>query len=1247
MKSIGMGIALLLAGCLAGQQPCAPQVNLGSNISFCSGNAITLDATWPNSSYSWSTGATSATITVSASGTYWVTVTNSCGSDSDTIQINASQPLNPNLGPDRNFCANGSVNLSLPVQAFTSYQWSTGSFSNAITVSQAGTYWVEASNACGVFRDTVTLGVDQPLSFSLGPDITECQQDTIYLQAPAAVAGASLRWTGGVTADSLAVSQSGAYVLTATNACGAFTDTVQVTFQQSLDPIPVQRAQLCPGSSVTLSSPHPGSYAWSTGGSGNSITVSQPGIYTLDLTTACGTITDSVEVFYPDTLQPDLGPDTLVCGGTSLTLTPGLSQGSFFWSTGAGSGSITVNSSGTYWVRVSNGCQFFYDSVQVTFGSFPTRPIADTLTYCPGGNPAIADVSQSLSGTSYQWSSGSSQPVDTFQTTGAQWVAITNGCGRDTFDFYVKADAPRQVDLGSDTVETCQSVSLQVTGLRPTDSLSWNAGGNPGENPITVNQGGTYIATVHNACGQYRDTALVRVNQPPEGLSQNAYTKCQGSPPLTLQLPPQPNPRTKILWSNGDTTRSTLLGVGQHTVRVSNSCDTILDSIQIQSVQPLQLDLGPDTVICEGGQAQVDVSALVTDTLRWSDGSQARTRQFTQSDTLVLTVGNACGLVRDTLRIRRILNPVERLFDQAFCLGSSLTLDASQPQALSYQWNNGSSDSAITVSTPGVYVCTIANACDTLVDSVRVSVDTSLGTVDLGRDTIFCAGTLLLDAGQHSGASYLWQDGSQNQTFNVTQSGTYYVTVTNSCGLRQDTIQVLITGPPVAVLGTTVRYCENNTLTLNAQNPGSTYQWNTGDTTQRITVSSPGFYWVTITNDCGTASDTVEAVPEEPLDSLELGPDTTICQGDTLELNTDYPRYFATWSDSSHDTRLAVSQTGTYWVTLRNACGTYRDTINVQVNNSTAPFSLGRDTVICEVGDSLLLTGPDSLQRYRWNTGDTTQKIWVSQEGGYRLTVTNFCGYQQSDSIWVEGHRPLSLDLGPDTVLCAGQSLTVDAGITAFPVNWTDGATGPVRTLNRGGLYVARSTNACGTAVDAIRVRYRPQPRLESEQIESCRDDSIRVSIPDFVQGQPFDFSGYQIQWADGYGEAVRYLRDSGLYVLQFTDRCSTYTKEYEHEKDLCICPVFVPTAFSPNGDGTNDEFTVRGACEYETFRLTIFNRWGEQVFQTDDPRQPWRGRSGQGSLPQGVYTYYLRYSWDEVDQYFRQEKQGTITLLR
>lgn len=1243
-------LLLLLWGSQAAlAQPCAPQVNLGSNIAFCSGNTITLDAFWPNSSYQWSTGDTTPQINVTSSGIYGVQVTNSCGTGGDTIQITASQPVNVNLGANRSFCANSPLSLSAPLQSSTNYTWSNNSSSNSITVSQGGTYWVEATNSCGTYRDTVQLQVDSIPNVSLGPDILECQDSTVTIPAPSTQG--SVLWSTSSTADSLVVAQSGTYWFALTNSCGTFRDTIQVDFQNDLDPISPENVQLCPGSSVSFGTNISGSYQWSHGPTSPQVTVNTPGSYVLTINTACGSFKDTVLVQSPSPLMPQLGPDTLLCAGQSLNLDPGTSSGSFLWSTSATSPTISVSQAGTYWVRVSNGCNYFYDTIQVSGGSFPVQPFPDTLLYCTGGSLTV-DASSSTPGSQYRWSTSSTSATETFSSLGNYWVAISNGCGQDTFFFQVVEEIPPTVNITPDSLVSCQSISIMATGLGNLDTLLWaQPNGNivaQGQNPLIVNSSGTYIASVSNSCGTARDSVVVQKNRAPQRMPDDTITICSNAIMTVLTAPSQPNPRTRFSWSTGDTTRSTTVsGPGIYTITIRNQCDTVSSTIVVQSEPPLSFDLGSDTTICEGQQVNLDVSSLPADSIRWSDGSQQSLRQINYSDTLILSAYNACGVQRDTISITRILLPREQLQDTAFCQGSSLTLDAGQPQASSYLWNTQASSASITINTPGWYYCTISNSCGSLRDSVRVTVDTSLGTVDLGPDTIFCSGTLTLDAGQHSGASYRWQDGSTQDTFQVRQSGSYHVTVNNACGVRQDTIQVLITGPPVAILGNSVTYCRNNTLTLNAQNPGSSYQWNTGDTTQSITVSNPGLYWVEITNDCGTDIDTVRAVPEAPLSDLNLGPDTTICQGDTLELFTGYPGQFATWSDNSHDSRLEVYQSGTYWVRLSNACGIYTDTIELQVNSSTPPFSLAGDTVLCEAGDSLQVKGPDSLASYQWSTGDTSRSIWVKQGGNYALTVTNFCGYTSSDSLTVEGHRPLNPDLGPDTVLCAGSTYELDPGISDFPITWNTGLSSPTLTVDQGGIYVAQSRNACGTFTSSVRIAYRPEPSLPDREVEICKEDSLLVDPEAFMKESSFDFSKYTVSWQDGYPNLQRALQDEGVYTLEFQDRCATYSQDFRLQTDFCDCPIFFPNAFTPNGDGVNDSYRIQGACEFEVFHLRIFNRWGQLVFESEDRAQDWDGQKQGQRLPEGTYTYYLYYEWSEVDRIFSREKRGTITLLR
>ena len=93
-------------------------------------------------------------------------------------------------------------------------------------------------------------------------------------------------------------------------------------------------------------------------------------------------------------------------------------------------------------------------------------------------------------------------------------------------------------------------------------------------------------------------------------------------------------------------------------------------------------------------------------------------------------------------------------------------------------------------TSPGIYNDTLTTAagCDSII-STRLSIDSTL-VVDLGKDTILCEGESILLNASNPNASYLWQNQSTNQTFIVTQQGTYWLSVTNNCGANSDTIIV-------------------------------------------------------------------------------------------------------------------------------------------------------------------------------------------------------------------------------------------------------------------------------------------------------------------------------------------------------------------------------------------------------------------------------------------------------------------------
>jgi gliding motility-associated-like protein len=1516
---------LSFLSCISGsaQSPCAPQINLGSNINFCAGNSISLNASSSstNTSYLWSTGATTSSISVSSTGSYWVVATNSCGSDSDTIDILTSSPLILNLGPDQTLCTGNTLSLSTAFQTGTSYTWSTGSSSNMINVNSAGTYWLRASNACGIYTDTIVIDYENPVNINLGPNRIICLGTNINLNS--GTANGTRLWSNGSTGTSISISSSGTYWVEVTNACGLFRDTVSLNFVSNNQIFNSDTLSLCPGTSLSLTSNLTGSYLWSTGANSNSISVNSPGLYWLEITDSC-VVRDSIYIKGVPIPAPSLGADTVLCSGQSLNLNDTSSGFSRLWSDGTSGASLNITSGGTFWLRLDNGCQFYYDTININFTPRFTNPLADTSYIC-AGNAINFNAANAIAGTNYLWSNGIISPSATYNSAGNHWLILSNSCFTDTFPFVIVADSILNISLGSSNVTTCASShNLQLQGTTLNDSILWSTGQNQLLS-VSVNTSGKYWVRVTNKCGTYSDTLdLAFISSPPGILIDSLYLCSVDGSSVTAEAEFQPF--TQWQWSNGANTQSTILNsIGYHSVMAFNACDTISDSVYVKSVSALNFSLGPDTTLCPGQRIRInfsslgadsavwengsrntirnlnttgtyhlslfgpcgverdtiqiivipalssvltnqeiclgdsvfldasqsaaqqylwntgdtnsgiwvkntnvysvsirnfcetlvdsanvlvaqpivfslgadtticeddakniDLSNLNADAILWSDGSTALNRSFTNSGTYSATLSNACGSFTDTITIAQSLNPIPVLNDTTICSGTTISLDASQiqpctyfwsngstasainvnsaatywvsirntcdtivdsvsvsvvqninfslgadtafclgglksvnlslieadsiswsdgstlvsrdlfstgqyivrlfnacgvfsdtiniqvtslpvprlsdtsictgsivnlnavqSQATSYLWSNGSTASAINVTNGGTYWVSIRNSCDTLIDSVNLIEDLSLQAFNLGNDTIYCAGTLILDAGNQSNVNYLWQDGSTGRYLSVSGTGTYHVKVENSCGILRDTINVLVTGPPQVTLGNFVQYCNNNTLTLSAQNQGSSYLWSTGDTTQTIIINSPGPYWVEVTNLCGIDSDTiiaqVELQPQVPF----LQNDTIICLGDTIELSTGYSNLASLWNNGSRDFRLEVDQAGTYSAIISNSCGNFFDTVNVSVWSKPEPFDLGADTNLCANTSIINIGTAVNAVSYLWNTGSVSDSITVSQPGTYILTTTDFCGYTFSDTIIIATHFPLTIDFGPDLTICTDDSIVLDAGVTEHDVLWNDGFIGSVRSISVPGLYIANSTNSCGRYTDTIEIFLKPVPDFSDKSFLFCTDDSLLVKISEILDTSSFDYSDYSIYWQDGGEQNERYLYEDGDFTLIFEDQCKAYPLNFRLETKLCFCPLFIPSAFSPNSDGKNEAFGAVGDCEPISFNIQIFNRWGETTFRSSEMDIHWDGSINGKPAPQGAYLYRIVYEWSYLKRKFREEQTGTVSLLR
>lgn len=285
--------------------------------------------------------------------------------------------------------------------------------------------------------------------------------------------------------------------------------------------------------------------------------------------------------------------------------------------------------------------------------------------------------------------------------------------------------------------------------------------------------------------------------------------------------------------------------------------DTLRRTIQANL---LALNLGPDTLVCGATNILLNSSAAgSSNTFLWQDSSTNATYLATKPGLYWVEVKSNTGCIsRDSINVNLKPSPVFNLgADVAICQNDGFSLNAGAANAESYVWNTGAVTSAIAVSTAGLYWCeTNIGGCK-FRDSVSVAVKPS-PSVNLGNDLTVCEGVSVpLDA-TYLNATYLWQDGSTNPTYQVTQPGKYMVQVNYNGCKRSDTIQVNHNLKPGFTLGPDQFICPGTTILLNPSvNPSWQLLWQDGSTASSYTVTEIGSYKLTATNTCGTTTDEV------------------------------------------------------------------------------------------------------------------------------------------------------------------------------------------------------------------------------------------------------------------------------------------------------------------------------------------------------------------------------------------------------
>ena len=199
----------------------------------------------------------------------------------------------------------------------------------------------------------------------------------------------------------------------------------------------------------------------------------------------------------------------------------------------------------------------------------------------------------------------------------------------------------------------------------------------------------------------------------------------------------------------------------------------------------------------------------------------------------------------------------------------------------------------------------------------------------LGNDSTLCNEQSLTINLTRPGTTYLWNDGSINSVFTISQTGQYIAEIQNSCGTARDTINILYKQDPVINLPSDTLLCLGAKLFLDVTTEESNYSWQDGSTNSTYLVELPGKYKVDVTNYCNTVSDSLIVNYLSPPPQFSLGADTTLCPFNELKLSVNIPNSTFIWQDGSTDSNFNVTSPGEYSLTVLNLCGEFTDSIQV------------------------------------------------------------------------------------------------------------------------------------------------------------------------------------------------------------------------------------------------------------------------------------------------------------------------------
>ncbi len=626
---------------------------------------------------------------------------------------------------------------------------------------------------------TEMFGVFTPVqrcTVNAGPDKTICAGDSVTLTATGT---GNFRWSTGETTRTITVSPTTRtrYSVTSTLGSCSKTDYVYVNvLNVTAEAGPDQT--ICGGTSTTLTATGGGTYLWSTGETTATITVSpnQNTTYTVTVSNGSCQDSDSVTVNVAEQVHADAGPDKLICDDKDSTTLTASGGGTYLWSTGETTATITVSptQTTTYTVVVTKGDCQDTDMVTVTVSSLQVD-LGNDVSLCSDASKTLTAtiVSNTITApctdqVTFEWKkddqviAGATGQTLNVTMPGVYSVTARN-CNGCTATDLVVVNPKLEVDLGSDAVICAdEEVTLtpEITGYTGCDtgenvSYLWSTGATTPT--ITVSTSGTYSVTVTSCDNQCSVTDEVMVTVKPE-INANAGSDvviCYGENTVLTATG-----GGTYLWSTGETTPTITVNPTETTTYsvtvTANGC-TATDEVVVTVKPRIEANAGADVTVCYN--AETVLTATGGGTYLWSTGETTPTITVNLMETTTFTVAvtvDGCTVTDEVVVTVRPQIEVMASADVTICEAEDTVLTATGDEG-TYLWSTGETTPSITVnpSVTTTYTVSLTKDGCTVSDSVVVNVDRKVTIGD-----------------------YVWTDENRNGVQDANETGVNGVTAT-------------------------------------------------------------------------------------------------------------------------------------------------------------------------------------------------------------------------------------------------------------------------------------------------------------------------------------------------------------------------------------------------------------------------------------------------------------------------------------